>query len=1076
MKRDRRSECCGEAGGGESLNRREFVRLGASGLTALAATDGWRAIAGPFAAEDTVDHFVPLDKKLQPAWLQTLFAKGQRTWYQGSDLETIGMPVGGVAAGQVYLAGDGRLVYWGIYNQFLNSGFGAINYKDGRKPTEMVVNAQQFKPAPAVDQGFAVRVRTSGGVLQRRLDQQDFPQVRFCGEYPLGYVDYTPEGGTDDFPLQVRLEAFSPFIPLNAEDSSLPATVLSFSVHNRSAERVEVALAGWLQNAILHYQQQVFAGRAVRVNTIESLPDTTQVVCRLEQLDQPATTTREPIVLADFEGQGYGDWHVEGEAFGTGPASGTLQEQQQVSGFRGQGLVNTFLGGDDQKQGKLTSPKFRIERPYLGFLIGGGGREGRTCINLLLDGQVVRTATGKDRERLAAENWDVREFSGREAQLQIVDADSAGWGHVNVDQIELRDTPMTDHVAQLKLLPDYGTMSLTVVRGRRAGATASLPDGPLPDTLFADDTLSADDTPAPAPSATAPLEATLCGAVGDVFSLDPNQDQTVTFVVAWHMPNLYFNEQRVGQQYAERFASAAEVGRYVAKHLERLTRETHLWHETYYDSTLPYWLLDRMHSTVANLATETCQWWGNGRFWAYEGCGCCHGTCGHVWNYEHAMARLFPQLERSVREMQDFAPGVGFIAETGEIRFRGENWGIWAGDSQGGYVLKALREHQIAADDQFLRHNWPQIKKAVQFLIVQDGNLDGLIEGSQHQTYDEYYFGANTMVGSLYLGALRAAEAMARELGEEDFAATCRQIAQAGQENSVQRLFNGEYYIQDVDLKKHPKFQYADGCLADQMFGQGWAHQVDLGYLYPRDTVLKSLESVWKYCWAPDVRLQNENHAPQRWFAYPGEAGLFTCTWPRSKHLGPESTVYRDEVWTGIEYQVANHMAYEGMLTEALAICRAVHERYHPAKRNPFNEIECGDHYARAMASWGVLISLAGFTCHGPHAHLGFAPRITPEDFRAVFTGPQGWGTFSQQRTAGQQTNVIQLKWGQLTLQTLALELPADQQVKQIRLDKSQPAETAEPAFTQDGTRVVITFPQRQHLQAGDRLQIELEC
>ena len=220
---------------------------------------------------------------------------------------------------------------------------------------------------------------------------------------------------------------------------------------------------------------------------------------------------------------------------------------------------------------------------------------------------------------------------------------------------------------------------------------------------------------------------------------------------------------------------------------------------------------------------------------------------------------------------------------------------------------------------------------------------------------------------------------MAREVGDADFAHLSHKIFEAGRDNSVKRLFNGEYYIQDVDLKKHPDWQYAKGCLADQMFGQGWAHQVALGYIYPKDTVHKSLEAIWKYCWAPDVTLQSQHHHPERWFASPGEAGLFTCTWPKSKHLGPKSTRYRNEVWTGIEYQVANHMAWEGMLTECLAICRAVHERYHPSKRNPFNEIECGDHYARSMASWGVVTSLAGFEYHGPNGHIGFAPRLAPK-------------------------------------------------------------------------------------------------
>ena len=277
-----------------------------------------------------------------------------------------------------------------------------------------------------------------------------------------------------------------------------------------------------------------------------------------------------------------------------------------------------------------------------------------------------------------------------------------------------------------------------------------------------------------------------------------------------------------------------------------------------------------------------------------------------------------------------FRAGRRVHSRNGEIRFRGENWGIWAGDSQGGYILKAYREHQLSQDDAFLKRNWPNIRKATEFLIDQDGNADGLLEGQQHQTYDQNYFGPNTMVGSLYLGALRAAEEMARDTGDVQFADTCRKIFEQGQVNSVKQLFNGEYFIQKVDLEKHPEWQYADGCLADQMFGQGWAHQVNLGYLYPRETVLKSLESIWKYCWAPDVGLQNEKHKPERWFAYPGEAGLFTCTWPKSKHLGPKSTRYRNEIWTGIEYQVANHMAYEGMLTESLAICRAIHDRYHP--------------------------------------------------------------------------------------------------------------------------------------------------
>ncbi|MFV1964233.1 MAG: GH116 family glycosyl hydrolase [Pirellulaceae bacterium] len=1021
----------------------------------------WKAIAGPFEKKDTVDHFVPLDKKLNADWVKDLFAKGQRTWYRGNDLKTIGMPVGGVCAGQVYLTGDGRLVYWGIFNQNFNSGYGnQKNYVEGRQPTDRVTReSREFVATPAMDQGFAVRVTSEGKSVVRSLDRHGFADVRFCGEYPIGYVEYSEAG----CPITAQLEAFSPFIPLNAADSALPATVLNYTLRNTSDEPVNVDLVGWLGNSILHYSGEQHVGEAMRVNRVVRGDGVTHLSCRVIRREQPPKSVRQPTVFADFEANDYGDWIVEGEAFGSGPAPGTLERQQRVGGFRGKGLVNTFLDGDP-KHGKLTSPAFTIDRPYISFLIGGGAHTNKTCIHLVVDGDVVRTAMGKDNERLQPHNWNVKELQGKQAKIEIVDAESSAWGHINIDQIEFRDDPMVDGVGDMRQQPDHGTMGLALLSDSDALSSPCLPAGPLPDLLFDGDELATDgDTQKP-------LDESLRGALGVTCTLGPGETRTLTFVVSWCMPNLYQRDRNVSQYYATRFRTAADVARYIARHADRLATDTRLWHDTYYDSTLPHWLLDRLHSTVANLATTTCHWWADGRFWAWEGCGCCHGTCGHVWNYEHALARLFPDLERSTREMQDFAPGVGLVEETGEIRFRGEGGGIWAGDSQGGYILKAYREHQMSSEDGFLKKNWKQIKKAVEFLIEQDADADGLIEGRQHQTYDQDYYGANTFVGSLYLGALRAAEEMAHTVGEPEFAATCRKIFEAGQKNSVQRLFNGEYFIQDVDLEKHEDWQYADGCLADQMFGQGWAHQVGLGYVYPKETVLKSLKSIWEYCWAPDVKHQNDVHAPARWFAFPGEAGLFTCTWPKSKHLGPKSTRYRNEVWTGIEYQVANHMAYEGMLTEALAICRAIHDRYHPSKRNPFNEIECGDHYARAMASWGVLLGLAGAEYHGPKKQFGFAPRMTPEEFRAVFTAAEGWGTIRQQRHGDTQTNTIEVKWGQLPVATLTFALPRGRQVQKITIDGA----TSGFAYTQEEDRVTIEFSNERCVAAGEQLKVEL--
>jgi hypothetical protein len=392
------------------------------------------------------------------------------------------------------------------------------------------------------------------------------------------------------------------------------------------------------------------------------------------------------------------------------------------------------------------------------------------------------------------------------------------------------------------------------------------------------------------------------------------------------------------------------------------------------------------------------------------------------------MARLFPELERNVRDRQDF--GDGFDEATGLVGMRSDR--EYAADGQCGTILKAYREHLTCADDKFLKAHWPRIKKALSFLITHDGNGDGIIEDSQPNTYDIDFFGANTFVGSLYLAALRAGEEMGREVGDTAFADQCADIFKKGSAATMSRLWNGEYFIQEVDQTKYKQYQYGPGCLADQLFGQGWAHQVGLGYLYPADKVVKGLQSIWKYNWAPDVANQNKRWPPQRPFAVPGEAGLFTCTWPVGGRE-QDPVLYRDEIWTGIEYQVAGHMIWEGLVEEGLSICRGVHERYHPIKRNPYNEVECSDHYTRAMASWGVFTALSGFRYHGPQGKIAFAPRVTPHDFKSAFTTAEGWGTYRQSVADGRFTAGIDVRWGKLRLTEISLKSDATGEVKVSR-------------------------------------------
>ncbi|MFM7152426.1 MAG: GH116 family glycosyl-hydrolase, partial [Gemmataceae bacterium] len=193
-------------------------------------------MAGPFSPED-FEKLIPANKKLDPNWLRSLTARGEPTLYRGEDTKWIGMPVGGIGCGQLYLGGDGKLWHWDILNLPQ-----AQNFSDTSGPNY----SHPPRQASPFEQGFAIRIKIGDRVIQRTLDRKGFPHVAFQGQYPVGKVMYHDP----DFPARVTLEAFSPFIPLNTEDSCLPATILSYEIENTGKEEMEIELAGWLENPV----------------------------------------------------------------------------------------------------------------------------------------------------------------------------------------------------------------------------------------------------------------------------------------------------------------------------------------------------------------------------------------------------------------------------------------------------------------------------------------------------------------------------------------------------------------------------------------------------------------------------------------------------------------------------------------------------------------------------------------------------------------------------------------------------------------------------------------------------------
>ena len=174
-----------------------------------------------------------------------------------------------------------------------------------------------------------------------------------------------------------------------------------------------------------------------------------------------------------------------------------------------------------------------------------------------------------------------------------------------------------------------------------------------------------------------------------------------------------------------------------------------------------------------------------------------------------------------------------------------------------------------------------------------------------------------------------------------------REIFERGSRNLDRELFNGEYYYQIPDKDHVRSVGSHNGCEIDQVFGQSWAFQVGLGRILPEGNVKKALAALWKYNFAPDVGPLRKAHKPGRWYAMAGEAGLIMCTWPQGEaaRLQQGFDYYFNECMNGFEYQAAGHMIWEGMVQEGLAVTRAIHDRYHPSRRNPWNEVECVDHF-----------------------------------------------------------------------------------------------------------------------------------
>ncbi len=512
------------------------------------------------------------------------------------------------------------------------------------------------------------------------------------------------------------------------------------------------------------------------------------------------------------------------------------------------------------------------------------------------------------------------------------------------------------------------------------------------------------------------------------FELGPGQTKVISLKLCWYAP--YSNVRAGGggedetyrPWYAGQFQDIdAVVGRWRGAY-DELRAASKRFSVYFYGTTLPPELIEAVAANLTILKSPTVLRQIDGRFWAFEGChdksGCCHGSCTHVWNYAQAMPHLFPSLERTLRETefcvcqndqghQNFRAPLPICEPTHDFHA--------ASDGQLGCVMKVYRDWRITGDTAWMKTLWPQVRQSLNYCIATwDPEAEGVVREPHHNTYDIEFWGPDGMCTSFYLGALKAAVAMGREVGDDDVT-YYEELFAKGEEFVNKKLFNGEYFYQQIQTEglragspvdvqsfnrnytpealellkaEGPKYQYGTGCLSDGVLGCWLAAVSGLPEVLDQAKVDSHLRSVYKYNLKRDL---SEHANPQRpGYAMNDDGGLLLCTWPKGG-MPSLPFVYSNEVWTGIEYQVASHLILRGMAHEGREIVRVARDRYDGRTRNPFNEYECGHWYARAMSSYALLGAYSGARYDAVDRVLYICPPVRG-DFTAFLCTATGYG------------------------------------------------------------------------------------
>jgi uncharacterized protein (DUF608 family) len=474
--------------------------------------------------------------------------------------------------------------------------------------------------------------------------------------------------------------------------------------------------------------------------------------------------------------------------------------------------------------------------------------------------------------------------------------------------------------------------------------------------------------------------------------------------------------------YAGRFSSIEQLIEYWQGNYQPLRQASKKFSRALYDTSLPSEVMEAVAANLSILKSPTILRQTDGRIWGWEGSreaqGSCYGSSTHVYNYAQAIAHLFPELERSLRETE-FGPtqneeGHQFCRAAIPIRPLEEAHAQPdAADGQLGGIVKFYRDWRISGDIEWLRRWWPRIRASLDYCIrTWDPENKGVIEEPHINTYDIEFWGADSMCTSLYLSALKAATLMGGSL--DDNIQRYSTLLIKGSRQIEEQLFNGDYFFQKTEWrnlraqypredddspnypeflelarKEGPPYQYGQGCLSDGVFGAWLSLMCGVDQVLDSRKVESHLLAVYRYNFKRDFT--DHANARRPYFACGKESGLLLCSWPRGGRP-LLAMIYADEVWTGVEYEVASHLIALGKTEEGLEMVRACRRRYDGLVRNPFDEIEAGHWYARAMSSYALLQAFSGARFDAVERILYLRPAIKG-DFRCFLSTATGFGT-----------------------------------------------------------------------------------